>query len=97
MKSIIQTEKECFLCGATGDLHSHHMIHGCRRDLSEKYGLKVWLCPYHHNMSPASVHFDPKLDLQMKQVAQTYFEKTHSHEEFMAIFGKNYLAAKTNS
>jgi hypothetical protein len=31
------------------------------------------------------------LDMMLKRTAQAEFEKTHSREEFISIFGKNYL------
>ena len=91
MESIIQIHKECFMCHRTGDLHSHHIFGGPNRKWSEKYGLKIWLCPEHHNMSDNGVHFNKALDLQIKQIAQREFEDTYTREEFMRIFGKNYL------
>ena len=42
-------------------------------------------------MSDYGVHFDRELDLRLKRECQEEFEKRHSHEEFMAIFGRNYL------
>lgn len=91
MESIIQIHKECFMCHRTGDLHSHHIFGGPNRKWSEKYGLKIWLCPEHHNMSDNGIHFNKALDLQIKQIAQREFEDTYTREEFMRIFGKNYL------
>lgn len=91
MESIIQIHKECFMCHRTGDLHSHHIFGGPNRKWSEKYGLKIWLCPEHHNMSDNGVHFNKALDLQIKQIAQREFEDTYTREDFMRIFGKNYL------
>lgn len=92
MESIIQIHKECFMCHRTGDLHSHHIFGGPNRKWSEKYGLKIWLCPEHHNMSDNGVHFNKALDLQIKQIAQREFEDTYTHADFMRIFGKNYLS-----
>lgn len=92
MESIIQTEKECFVCKTTRDLHCHHVFYGTsNRKNSEAHGMKVWLCGYHHNMSNAGVHFDKSLDTRLKQVAQETFEKTHTRDEFRSIFGKSYL------
>ncbi len=91
MKSIIQDKKECLVCGQTWDLHEHHIIYGPFRKSSEKYGLKVWLCAYHHNMSDAGIHFNREFDLALKRQAQEAFEKTHSREEWLRIFEKNYL------
>lgn len=92
MKSMIQNEKECFVCKTIYNLHNHHIFYGtANRRLSEKYGLKVWLCGNHHNLSNEGVHFNRKLDLYIKKIGQAAFEKTHTREEFMKIFGKNYL------
>lgn len=92
LDSIIQTEKACYICGNTIDLHSHHIFYGQKNHKwSEKYGLKVWLCPPHHNMSNAGVHLNKALDTEIKQIAQRKFEETHTREEFMKIFGRNYL------
>ena len=91
MKSIIQTEKECFFCGRTTCLHDHHVFFGNKhKNHSEKYGLKVWLCVEHHtgNESP---HRSKEMNLFLKRIAQAKFEETHSREVFMRIFGKNYL------
>ena len=79
------------MCHTVGDLHKHHIFGGPNRKWSDKYGLWVWLCPKHHNMSDAGVHFNKPLDLQVKQIAQREFEDTYGHEEFMKIFGRSYL------
>ncbi len=92
MNSILQTKKECFMCRTTNDLHEHHIFGAAKnRKWSEKYGLKIWLCAKHHNMSDEGVHFNKALDLHIKQIAQREFEDTYGHEEFMRIFGRNYL------
>ena len=49
MKSIIRTKKgQCYLCGRYGPTEEHHIFGGANRTLSEKYGLKVHLCPECH-------------------------------------------------
>lgn len=91
-KSIMQTEKRCYVCGTTYGLHEHHIFYGtANRKQSEKHGFKVYLCGRHHNLSEEGVHFDHELDLRIKRDCQSVFEKTHSREEFMSIIGKNYL------
>jgi len=60
------------------------------RKNSEKYGLKIWLCLEHHR-GQTGVHNDQALCDFVHQVAQQAFEKEHSREEFMTIFGRNYL------
>lgn len=92
MKSIMQDEKKCFVCGTTLGLHCHHIFGGnANRKKSEKYGMKIWLCGMHHNLSNAGIHFNKGLDLSVKKMAQHKFEETHTREEFMKIFGRNYL------
>lgn len=91
LDSIIQSEKKCFVCGTTYDLHDHHVFGASNRKHSEKWGLKIWLCARHHNMSDEGIHFNKDLNLAVKQIAQRKFEEEHTHEEFMSIFGRNYL------
>lgn len=91
MNSIIQTEKECFVCKTTQGLHSHHIFEAYNRNNSEKYGLKVWLCGKHHNLSSAGIHFDKAFDLYIKRLAQKKFNEVYPELDFMQIFGKNFL------
>ena len=90
MKSIISNEKRCFVCG-NFCVHKHHIFGGANRSISEKNGFTVYLCPIHHNMSDYGVHFNKALDLQLKQLCQKEYEKTHTREEFMKLIGKNFL------
>lgn len=90
-KSIIQKEKECFICRITNNLHCHHIYGGtANRKQSEKYGMTVWLCQMHHTGN-RGVHFDKALDTKLKEIGQKKFEETHSREEFIKTFGRNYL------
>ena len=91
--SIVQDLEEgrCFLCGSRRNLELHHIMHGtANRRLSTKYGLTCWLCRAHHT-GMFGVHNNAWLDRQLKQVAQTAFEKTHTRRDWIKIFGKNYL------
>lgn len=91
-KSILQSEKYCWVCGAINDLHTHHIYFGTgNRSISENYGFKAYLCGKHHNLSEHGVHFDKSLDLRLKRACQRAFERTHSRDEFVKIIGKNYL------
>lgn len=91
MKTILQHEKECLVC-KTPYVEDHHVFYGrALRPLSEKYGLKVWLCYRHHRDHKLGVHHNKVLDNKIKQMAQRKFETTHTREEFMKIFGRNYL------
>lgn len=93
MKSIIQKEKECYICGTNVWLEEHHVFGGANRKISEKYGLKIWLCHRHHNEMPDGIHFDKWLRNRVKQDTQRLFMKHYSKtkEEFREIFGKSYL------
>lgn len=87
-RSSLQTgEDKCRLCGSTQLLQTHHMLHGYMRKAADKYGLTCKLCAYCH----ANLHDHGLYDRELQQEAQRMFEKEHSHAEFMAIFGKNFL------
>lgn len=87
MKSILQDNRECFICHTTQNLDVHHCIHGtANRRLADKWGLTIYLCRIHHNQ----VHEDNALDTQIKKMAQLGFELKYGHQKWMEVFGKNY-------
>jgi len=98
-KSILQKNKDvCFLCGemaGADPLDKHHVFYGSgKRKLSEKYGLTVYL--HHHEchiFGKESVHQSRQKDLVVKKAAQRRAMAEHNwtKEEFVKIFGKNYL------
>ncbi len=92
MKSVLQNSKECIICG-NPKVHEHHIFFGtANRDKSEEHGLKVCLCPKHHNMSNEGVHFNRELDLALKIMAQKHYEKyIGTREQFRREFGKSWL------
>ena len=93
MKSIVQdlSVERCFVCGSTRDLELHHIMHGtANRRWSTRLGLVCWLCRTHHT-GKFGVHSDPILNRTLQAEAQAAFEKTHTHQEWMNIFRKNYL------
>lgn len=105
-KSILQSVKECYLCrrdaellGYGGDLtskglHEHHIMYGTAgRQQSEKYGLKVWLCVKHHNEDRGlyAVHFNKEVNLRLRMDAERAFLQAHTFDEWMRVFGQNYL------
>ena len=99
MKSIMQEDwNTCYLCGRnrTADicgLEEHHVFGGSNRRHSEKYGLKVHLCGDRcHRNGSGAVHKSKDTDLSIKAAGQKAYEEVHgSREDFMKIFGKNYL------
>lgn len=94
MKSILQSQKRCLICHTTANLHRHHVYEGWGvRKISEKYGLTVYLCARHHNMSDEGVHFNQELNRQIKRWAQKKAMKYYGWvtEDFIKIIGRNYL------
>lgn len=91
-KSIIQTNKACWVCGYTMELERHHIFYGsANRKLSEKWGCWCWLCHEHHTGN-TGIHFNPDLDDILKKYAQERFEALcGTREDFRRIFGKSYL------
>ncbi|NBI65048.1 hypothetical protein D3Z38_18910 [Clostridiales bacterium] len=97
MKSIMQKEKKCYICGRKNSLDEHHVFGGNpNRKLSEKYGLKVWLC---NDFTPTRCHKEAHEGEHSKTImeslhkeGQKAFEETHGNrEDFARIFGRNYL------
>jgi hypothetical protein len=92
MDSILQSERVCYITGQTNNLHKHHIYFGNPlRRISEENGFWCWLRWDWHNGSDYGVHFNRELDLQLKQMCQEEYEKTHSREEFIRLIGKSYL------
>ena len=80
-KSIIQNKDGCcYMCDLLGTrqqgytIEEHHCFGGPNRKLSEKYGLKVYLCPEHHRTGPDAVH-------QNSDYMQILHEAAHLREE----------------
>lgn len=100
MKSIIQ-EKDgtCFLCRILHEDYSykyteeHHIIF-CKkqRPLSEKYGLKCYLCPGHHRIGEEAAHVNKDVSEILYKTAQIAFEQKWGQERFFEVFGQNWLS-----
>lgn len=93
-KSILQDEKKCFVTGYDGPgLHKHHCLNAADRRLAEEDGLYVWLRWDHHieNSPRHTPHNDRDTDLFYKRMAQRKYEETHTREEWLARYGRNYL------
>lgn len=93
MKSILQNEKVCWLCGGTGNLDRHHVYGGTARKMSEKYGLTVWLChDACHEFGPFSVHQcgESRRRLQAWAQAKAMEHYGWTIKDWMMLFHKNY-------
>lgn len=104
MQSIIpeNIKNMCHYCGGFFEItHKHHIFGAANRKFSEKYGLWIYLCPEHHNMSNHSVHFDKAIMEKYHTLGQECFERKfmedngaseeEARKEFMRIFGRSYL------
>ena len=91
VKSILQDEKRCYLCGGTNGLERHHIFGGSNRKWSERLGLWVWLCGTTCHRGKNGAQYDPVKNRMLKMDAQYQFEQTHTRAEWMTIFKKNYL------
>lgn len=99
-KSILHDKgsRTCYLCMLLDGnysqhltLHEHHIFGGANRRNSEETGLTVYLCPEHHLTGKLAVHnCKYTMDL-MHKIGQRKYEETHTRQEFMKIFGKNYM------
>ena len=92
MKSILQDEKVCFLCGREYGLEKHHIFAGvANRRISEAEGLWCWLCGETCHRGIDGAQYDSEKNLYLKQMAQAAYEQTHSHDQWMKLIRKNYL------
>lgn len=90
-KSIMQSDKACYVTATTRNLEKHHIYGGARRKLYEKYGCWVYLTLDYHTGRHGVHRGNTALANRLKQECQRTFEQTRTREEFMRIFGRNYL------
>lgn len=89
--------RHCWLCGRNGNgdpLDHHHIFGGPNRKLSEKYGLVVDLCHFQcHIFGVDAVHNNPDTMQELHEYGQrkAMHDNGWSKEDFIRIFGKNYL------
>ena len=82
-KSILQTGHYCYLCKrqynllTVRGLEEHHIWGGPLRGLSERNGLKVWLCHKHHNEPPDGVHFSARTRALLRADARARYDAEH--------------------
>ena len=81
----------CYFTGSSR-VERHHIFGGAYKGASEKRGFIIPLRP---DMHPNGACFDKtyqNIDLQLKQMAQTYYELHYgTRKEFIAEFGKSRL------
>lgn len=93
MKSIIHSERSCFICGKNNWLENHHIFGAADKKKSTKYGLTVLLCHFCHNEPPDGVHHNAKNMKKLKRIGQRAYMKHYNKtvDEFRDVFGESYL------
>jgi ribosome-binding protein aMBF1 (putative translation factor) len=81
----------CELCGKYGPTDKHHVFGNAYRKKSERYGYVVRLCRACHTTGNDAVHVNKDRRNYLKRIAQKEYEQTHTREEFIREFGRNYL------
>lgn len=82
-KSILQDGRYCYICrkeyniNTVAGLEEHHIFGGPLRPLSERLGLKVYLCHRHHNEPPTGVHFNAPARWRLERDAKRAFDMRH--------------------
>lgn len=104
MKSIMHDKRDrtCYLCmrlhgdyDTRNGLQEHHVMQGtANRRLSEKYGLKVYLCLQHHLEGPEAVHKNAEIARMLKQEAEKTFMRKYPSLSFRDVFGISYLSSE---
>ena len=102
MKSIMQTKKDhCYICEALYDdpfpkiTEEHHIFMGtANRRMSERYGLKVYLCHEHHRTGKKAVHRDRNMCLWLMGQGKIVFKRTYPDLKFRDIFGKEFVCVE---
>lgn len=80
----------CMVCGRPyAQLHEVFFGSGLRV-LSMEHRLQVRLCAEHH-LGASGPHMNREFDVMLKRMCQVKFERVHSREKFIELFGRNYL------
>lgn len=100
MRSIVQMEDKCFICGRAFGSETHHIFGAANRRWSEADGLTIRVCRSCHE----SIHEGPNTKSLMKALHQIGQEKWEAYygpglkatgkdvtEEFVKRYGRNYL------
>lgn len=98
-KSLMSDESDpkCFVCGSPYVVVHHCLPGNGRRPVSDREGAWVYLCPYHHNASNDGVHFNKRLDMEIRRTCQSRWEEREgltgeeAHDAFRNVFGISYL------
>lgn len=84
---------KCIICGKS-PVNKHEIFYGSNRHNSIKYGLVIPLCTCEHHVSNVEgIHKDKELCKEWQVKGQSTFMKHYNKtkDEFIEIFGRNYL------
>lgn len=88
--ALVDNMDLCLICKRPRQ-QIHHVFGSYNRAKSDFYHYLVPLCEEHHT-GTHGVHRNHQMDVQLKQMAQRHFEKTHGiREDFIRVFGKSWL------
>lgn len=82
------TNGRCWVTGTTIDLDKHEIFGGANRQISMKWGMVIELSRKWHDLAK----LDEFVRLFFQKWGQRQFEKMYPEEDFVKIFGTNYLA-----
>lgn len=78
---------KCCNCGSKTGIEKNEVFEGSYRQTSIKYGMVCPFCKTCHSQ----FHNDIMFNLFYKVMFEKEFLKTHSKEEFIKIFGQDYI------
>ena len=78
---------KCCNCGSKIDIEKNEVFEGSYRQTSIRYGMVCPFCQTCHSQ----FHNDIMFNLFYKVMFEKEFLKTHSKEEFIKIFGQDYI------
>lgn len=85
--SILTKDLEhCYICKAKKE-DIHELLGGKNRKVSMQYGLVIPVCRKCHE----KIENDETLKEKWHKVAQKEFKRYYKSENFVQVFGKNYL------
>lgn len=77
----------CYICKKNKKEDWHEIYEGKNRQVSMKYGEVIPICRKCHEIATN----DKTLQEKLHKVGQKAFEKHYKSENFLQVFGKNYL------
>lgn len=91
MKSIMQTDQRCFVCGMAIGTETHHIFGAANRNFSDQDGLTIRVCRQcHYNIHFSKISGD--LQNALHQQGQEKWEEVYGDRDaFMRRYGRNYL------